>query len=191
MTLARRRQDTPDPYPGIPDEDLTGGQRRDRQHAIVERYQGRKDREDWHRSFQRCGRLTMPFIRRRLKVPPPRIPGVPMKIVPTLALIAWLVIPLPGCATVTPPPPQIQPRDVVALLVQFHGAVADQFDAGGLELEHYTDVVRWIGDEIRVLQTNPTHWEGQARLGWPRVRSICVTFEPLAPWTQRIDTLLQ
>lgn len=67
--MNRRRADTAHPYPGIAPEDLTEAQRVAMQDAIVERYLGRKDREAWDRQFERRGRKTVPFIRRRLKMP--------------------------------------------------------------------------------------------------------------------------
>jgi hypothetical protein len=94
---------------------------------------------------------------------------------------------LTSCATV----PRVQPADVVVELIQFHGAVSEQYAAGGMELEHFLVVTQWIGDELRVLQTQPKQWEGQARLRWPVVKSICVPFEALEPWTRRLDGLLQ
>ena len=98
----------------------------------------------------------------------------------------WLL----GCATATRRA-RVKPQELAVLLVQFHGAVADQMALGGIELEHYLVVQSWIADEVRVLTTNPTQWEGQMRLGWPRVRSICVPFESLEPWVQRIDRWVQ
>jgi len=106
------------------------------------------------------------------------------------ALVVWLLVGSLGCATATTRA-QLQPADVVTALVQFHGAVADQYQVGGLELEHFLEVTAWIGDTLRVVQTQPRQWEGQARLRWPRVRSIVVPFEALAPWAQRIDALVQ
>ena len=99
-----------------------------------------------------------------------------------------------GCASapqsrsvqLTPPP-----VDVEATLIQFHGAVSAQMAAGGMELEHYLAVTQWIGDGLRVLHTKPQQWEGQARLDWPRIRSIVVPFENLQAWGVRIDRLVQ
>jgi len=105
-------------------------------------------------------------------------------------VVLVLAVLLSGCATATSRA-RVQPSDVVVELVQFHGAVAEQYQQGGMELEHYNVVVAWIGNELRVLQSNPQQWEGQARLQWPRVRSIIVPFEALAPWGPRLDALLQ
>jgi len=105
-------------------------------------------------------------------------------------VIVALVLALSGCAAATSRA-QLQPADVVAELVQFHGAVAEQYAAGGMELEHFLAVTAWIGDTLRVVQTNPKQWEGQARLTWPRVKSIVVPFEALAPWAATIDGRLQ
>jgi len=105
-------------------------------------------------------------------------------------LTVVLALVLSGCATATSRA-RIQPSDIVVELVQFHGAVAEQYQAGGMELEHFLVVTAWIGNELRVLQTNPPQWEGQARLDWPRVRSIITPFEHLAPWATKIDGLLQ
>jgi len=104
--------------------------------------------------------------------------------------VFFLALWLCGCATATSRA-QLQPADVVAELVQFHGAVADQYAAGGMELEHFLVVTSWIGDLVRVLLARPEQWEGQARLDWPRVRSIIVPFETLAPWGLRLDRWLQ
>lgn len=92
-----------------------------------------------------------------------------------------------ACATARPVPR----TDVLSQLIQFHGAVAAQYDAGGMELEHYNLINKWIGDEIRILTTNSKQFEGQARLKWPVVRSICAAFDSLAPWTHKIDEMLQ
>jgi len=104
-----------------------------------------------------------------------------------LLLAGWI---LASCATATPRA-RSQPPDLMTTLIEFHGAVAAQYEAGGMELEHYNVVNTWIGDEVRVLTTNPTHWEGQARLGWPRVRSICLPFESLVDVTHRVEAFLQ
>lgn len=104
--------------------------------------------------------------------------------------ILFMALGLAGCSTATSRA-QLKPSDVVTQLVRFHGDVADQFQAGGMELEHFLIVMSWIGDEIRVLQTNPKQWEGQARLDWRRVRNICVPFERLEPAVKRIDALMQ
>jgi len=104
--------------------------------------------------------------------------------------ILVLALVLSGCASATSRA-RVHPRDIVVELVQFHGAVAEQYQAGGMELEHFLEVTAWIGNEVRVLQTNPQQWEGQARLQWPRVRSIIVPFEHLAHWGPRLDALLQ
>jgi len=97
---------------------------------------------------------------------------------------------LAGCSTATSRA-RLKPADVVVALIEFHGAVAEQFDAGGMELEHYNVVNQWIGSEIRILRANPTQWEGQGRLGWFRVKMICLPFENLNAITHRIDALLQ
>lgn len=104
--------------------------------------------------------------------------------------ILALALLLSGCSTATSRA-RVHPSDIVVELVQFHGAVAEQYQQGGMELEHFLVVTAWIGDEIRILQTNPRQWEGQARLDWPRVRSIITPFEHLAPWAAKIDGLLQ
>jgi hypothetical protein len=174
--MTRRRADTTTPYDGTVVYELTASQREIVQEGIAERYQGRKDREAWDRRYWR-GR-TQVHVRARAMV------GGPLRrAVGAILLAAWCA----SCATV----PRVQPADVVVKLIQFHGAVADQFQAGGMELEHFLTVTSWIGDELRVLQTNPRQWEGQARLDWPRVKSICVPFESLEPWTRRLDGLLQ
>lgn len=116
----------------------------------------------------------------------PRAVNIGACIVLLVLLVLWLV----SCASATRRA-TVHPAAVVAELVQFHGAVAEQFDQGGMELEHYNLVQRWIASEIRVLQANPRQWEGQARLDWPRVKAICVPFESLNPWTHTIDRLLQ
>lgn len=105
-------------------------------------------------------------------------------------LIVALALLLSGCATATSRA-QLKPLDVVAELMQFNGAVAQQFSDGGMELEHFLIVMTWIGDEIRILRTNPRQWEGLARLDWRRVRNICVPFERLEPAVKRIDALIQ
>lgn len=94
---------------------------------------------------------------------------------------------LSSCA----PQPRLKPDDVFVLLIQLHGAVSTQYEAGGMELEHFNTVNKWIGDEIRVLANNSKQWEGQARLDWPRVKSICVPYENLNLITNKIDRLLQ
>jgi len=107
-----------------------------------------------------------------------------------ILIVALALFLLSGCASATSRA-QLQPDDVVAELVQFHGAVADRFQQGGMELEHFLAVTAWIGDTLRVVQTRPQQWEGQARLAWPRVRSIVAPFEALAPWGPRLDRWLQ
>jgi hypothetical protein len=158
---------------------LTASQREIVQEGIAERYQGRKDREAWDRRYWR-GR-TQIYVRARVLV------GGPLRrCVGVLVLAAWCA----SCATATSRA-RLKPADVVVELIQFHGAVSAQMAAGGMELEHFLTVTEWIGDELRVLQTNPRQWEGQARLDWRRVKSICVPFDALEPWTRRLDTLLQ
>jgi hypothetical protein len=107
-----------------------------------------------------------------------------------LVLVVLVVLLLVGCASVTSRS-RLKPNDVVVQLIQFHGAVAEQYDLGGMELEHYNVVNQWIASELRILTTNAKQWEGQARLDWPKVRSICAPFELLAPWTRKINELLQ
>jgi hypothetical protein len=103
-------------------------------------------------------------------------------------MLLSLVVLITSCA---PPVPRVTPSDVIVELVRFHGDVAAQYQQGGMELEHFLVVTQWIGDELRVLQTQPKQWEGQARLDWPRVRSIVVPFEALGPAVARIDQLVQ
>lgn len=105
-----------------------------------------------------------------------------------LAIIGLLW--LAGCSTATSRA-RLQPADVVTELVAFHGDVAEQMAAGGMEQEQFLDLTAWIGTVLRVVQTNPQQWEGQARLKYPRVRSIVASFEALAPWGPRLDRLVQ
>jgi hypothetical protein len=108
----------------------------------------------------------------------------------TRLIVALALVLCSACASATSRA-RVQPADIQAELVQFHGAVAAQFQQGGMETEHFLEVTAWIGDALRVVQTNPSQWEGQARLRWPRVRSIVVPFEQLAPWGPRLDRVLQ
>lgn len=116
----------------------------------------------------------------------PRSVNIGACVVLLAVLLLWLV----SCASAVSRA-TVKPSDVVVQLIQFHGAVAEQYEQGGMELEHYNVVNQWIASELRILTTNSKQWEGQARLDWPKVRSICAPFELLNPWTRKINELLQ
>ena len=110
------------------------------------------------------------------------------------ALVVWLLllgIFVSGCATTATDRARGKPADIVAELIQFQAAVGDQYQQGGMDVEHFNVVTSWIGDALRVLQTNPAQFEGQARLKWPVVQSIVVPFESLQPFAARITARLQ
>jgi hypothetical protein len=174
--LTRRRADTAHPYPALTVEEMTTAQRLEVQDALTEQFHGRRDRAAWDRRYWRShSRPDYIYVRWRVLPLTRRIAMV--------GVLCWAS----GCATV----PRVTSVDIVAALVQFHGAVAAQYAEGGMELEHFVAVTQWIGDEIRVVQANPRQWEGQARLDWPRVRSMVVPFERLGSAVQRLDALLQ
>ena len=60
-----------------------------------------------------------------------------------------------------------------------------------MELEHYLQVNAWIGSGIRVLRANPAQWEGQARLKWPLIQSICTPYESLQPHIAKLRTMVE
>jgi len=66
--MTRRRADTATPYADLPVEQLTDVQRVAAQQAIIEQYEGRKDREAWDHRFWR-GRDDRVFERPRAIAP--------------------------------------------------------------------------------------------------------------------------
>jgi len=74
------------------------------------------------------------------------------------------------------------------LLMQFQSAVNQ---TEGMELEQRNTITNWIADGTRILIVNPKKWEGQARLEWPKVRSMCGPYDSLSEWVSKIDKELQ
>jgi len=67
--MLRRRADTSTPYDQTVPYELTGAQREAVQGAIAERYQGRKDRVAWDRTYWRGGSGRLWIRPRQTRVP--------------------------------------------------------------------------------------------------------------------------
>jgi hypothetical protein len=100
-----------------------------------------------------------------------------------LSLVFVLVLVYYGCAL-----EQHKQLPQLNTLIQFNAAV---LDTPGMEDEQRQIIVTWIADGIRVLIVQPKQWEGQARLNWPKVRSMCGPYDNLLVYAAQIDRLLQ
>jgi hypothetical protein len=89
------------------------------------------------------------------------------------------------------PRPRSAPLGALSTLIAFQGAVSERYLEGGMELEHFNFISVWLANGIRILQVNQTQWEGQARLEWPKVRSLCGPYDSLTGWVNKTEALLQ
>jgi len=86
--------------------------------------------------------------------------------------------------------PQIVPT-VQFTLLQFHGALSNQYQVGGMDIDTFNTINDWIVNEIRVTTHNPKQWEGQARLEWNKIRSLCGPYDSLNEWVEKMNRLIQ
>lgn len=86
-------------------------------------------------------------------------------------------------------------NEVMNTVVEFSGWVNDQYLEGGMESETLAYINSWISMVLRVT-TSPQgksakQWEGQARLDWIKIRSLCGPYDKLNASVIKIDRLLQ
>lgn len=72
-----------------------------------------------------------------------------------------------------------KPSPILLDLIQFQTALSEQYESGGMDIETFNIIQIWIGDGIRILTTNPKQWEGQARLKWHTILSLCGPYDEL------------
>ena len=81
---------------------------------------------------------------------------------------------------------------VLEPMIAFEAAVDQQLGAGGIDIETFALIKRWIGASLGVLKgPHPDDWEAVAREGWPQVRSAIGPYDRLMPFSRLIDKLIE
>lgn len=97
-----------------------------------------------------------------------------------IPLLALLLL-IGGCTV------QIKPNPILIDLIQFQTALNNQYESGGMDIETFNIIQIWIGDGIRILTVNPKQWEGQARLKWHTIQSLCGPYDELNRIANKIN----